>query len=555
MADLRSELQRLRDQIRTSSEQSPKPTTKQETGESMQAVTGVTPLRKVAQPLQRFEVTARPSVQARRPVVQVKSGRPPIQQPQKQTLPAPPPKAPTPLPPLQLTMKQAAPVLRPKSPAARPAAPPKPKQAPRIAAPPPPMPLPVPIHYRSLPQVALTRREQFLRPEAWVAAGGKTQHADTGHHGAVDIYIGLDFGTSFTKAAVGFKDKIYPVSWSGMSKASPDYLLPSEYTELEDGSLFVGQHPDADASRVRRDLKLPFLNPDVSTTSISTALPFIALVLRYIRAWVYRYHGTKLGAARLRWQLNIGSPSNGPDDTRLLSAYRALAGAAWKRSIECNVTRLAPTESTPWREGDQLQDLVDLQVHAEFVAQMAGYMQSPQRQRGLHALVDVGGGSLDVVTFIVHQVDEEDTFPFLVPQVHPLGTHGILQNRLVGGEAVHGTGVIDGLAPVPSAADFARETGLSEAHVAARDTLYCRKFGSVVTAVFENTKARRYRLSACQLPLVCTSCRCQHTGIWTGSAGIQGTTSAFRSRVAWLRMLSRWDGSCLPEKSRTTGHQ
>ena len=73
MADLRSELKRLRDQIRTSSEQSPKPTTKQETGQSMQAVTGVTPLRKVAQPLQRFEVTARPSVQARRPVVQVES--------------------------------------------------------------------------------------------------------------------------------------------------------------------------------------------------------------------------------------------------------------------------------------------------------------------------------------------------------------------------------------------------------------------------------------------------------------------------------------------------
>lgn len=147
--------------------------------------------------------------------------------------------------------------------------------------------------------MGLTRQDRFRRPDVWVTAGGKTQYVASGHRGAVDIYIGLDFGTSFTKAAVGFKDKIYPVSWSGVSKTSPSYLLPSEYTELESGLLFVGQHPDADASRVRRDLKLPFLNPAVSTSSITTAATFIALVLRYIRAWVYQHHGATLGVSRV----------------------------------------------------------------------------------------------------------------------------------------------------------------------------------------------------------------------------------------------------------------
>lgn len=159
------------------------------------------------------------------------------------------------------------------------------------------------------------------------------------------------------------------------------------------------------------------------------------------------------------------------------------------------MTRLAQSGEEPWREGKQLQDLVDLQVHAEFVAQMAGYMQSPQRQRGLHALVDVGGGSLDVVTFIVHRVEEEDTFPFLVPQVQPLGTHGILQNRLVGGEAKNYACVIDGLAPVPSVEAFSKATGLSETHVSSRDALYSEKFSGTVQRVLSTTKARRYRLS------------------------------------------------------------
>ncbi|PNG56054.1 hypothetical protein WDL1CHR_01159 [Variovorax sp. WDL1] len=449
MADLRSELKRLRDQIKTNTRESTTPPNKQPTPRAMQVVL-VTPLRRAAQPPRRVEPPAQPPVQARRPQPHTQATRPPAQQ-----------------------NRHASPVAPPR----------------------PPQPASVPTIYRPLPQKALTRRDRFLRPEAWVAAGGKTQYMDSGHHGAVDIYIGLDFGTSFTKAAVGFKDKIYPVSWSGMSKTSPDYLLPSEFTEFEDGSLFVGQHPDADVSRVRGDLKLPFLNPAVSTSSITTAATFIALVLRYIRAWVYQYHGATLGASHLRWQLNIGAPSNGPDDARLVQAYWRLAAMAWRRSIECNVTRLALDDGTPRREGEQLQDLVDLQVHAEFVAQMAGYMQSPQRQRGLHALVDVGGGSLDVVTFIVHRVEEEDTFPFLVPQVHPLGTHGILQNRLVGGKLANGTGVIDGLAPVPSVGDFAKATGLSEAHVSARDTLYEEKFRAVIRSVFDTTKARRYRLS------------------------------------------------------------
>lgn len=450
MADLRSELKRLRDQIRTNTGEPTQPAAKQATPRPMQAVAGVTPLRRPTQPAQGAEAQVQPPVQARRTQPQTHGVRPGAEEK---------------------------------------------RQATAVPAPRTPQPAPVPTVYRPLPQMGLTRRDRFLRPEAWVAAGGKMQYLDSGHRGAVDIYIGLDFGTSFTKAAIGFKDKIYPVSWSGMSKTFPDYLLPSEYTEFDDGSLFVGQHPDADASRIRRDLKLPFLNPAVSTSSITAASTFIALVLRYIRAWVYQYHGATLGASRLRWQLNIGAPSTGPDDARLVHAYRTLAAMAWKRSIECDVTRLAQVEWVPWREGDQLQDLVDLQVHAEFVAQMAGYMQSPQRQRGLHALVDVGGGSLDVVTFIVHRVEEEDTFPFLVPQVHPLGTHGILQNRLVGGESANGTGVIDGLAPVPSVGDFAKATRLSETHVSARDTLYEEKFRAVVKSVFNTTKARRYRLS------------------------------------------------------------
>jgi hypothetical protein len=369
------------------------------------------------------------------------------------------------------------------------------RQPPPPVSPPPPAPAPVPTAFRSLPRKVLTRQPLFRQPADWVAAGQHTQRTPAGHRGAVDIYIGLDFGTSFTKAAVGFMDKIFPVTWEGVSQCTPSHLLPSEYTRLNDGTLHLGQHPAAMLQQVQADLKLPFLNPALAETSISPAATFLALVLQYIRAWVFHHHGNKLGPSGIRWQVNIGSPSNGPDDRRLVRAYRRLLGTAWLRSLKLGWPARDAADLALWAEGQPLPDLLDLQVHAEFVAQMAGYMQSPKRQRGLHALVDVGGGTLDVVTFIVHQVDDEDTFPFLVSRVQALGTHGLLQNRLVGADAAMALGVLDGLAPIPTAPVFADRHGIPPAQVADRDTVYREALCRVIAGVFELTKNRRYRLS------------------------------------------------------------
>lgn len=354
---------------------------------------------------------------------------------------------------------------------------------------------PVPTDFRPLAKGALTRRGLFCEPAFWLSAGGKTQCIETGHKGSIDIVIELDFGTSFTKAAVGFKDKIFPVTWEGVSRCKPDYLLPSEYTELDDGSLFIGQHTHAINDQVRGDLKLPFINTGVSSASICKAAAFVALVLRYIRAWVYHHHAVKLGCAKIRWQLNVGAPCNGLEAFPLDRAYKALAATAWSRSLETDPLRLAGSASELWRETKALPDVVECQIFPEFVAQMAGYMQSPQRQLGLHALVDVGGGTFDVVTFIVHRVEDVDTFPFLVPQVHPLGTHGLIQNRLIDVELGPNMGVVDELAPIDAAAAFARVTGISESHVATRDALFMTELRRVIKGVFDTTRSRRYRLS------------------------------------------------------------
>jgi hypothetical protein len=65
----------------------------------------------------------------------------------------------------------------------------------------------------------------------------------------------------------------------------------------------------------------------------------------------------------------------------------------------------------------------------EFAAQIAGYVRSPRRTGDLHALIDIGAGTVDIVTFNVAYVNDEDLFPIFDADVRRLGTHYLLASR------------------------------------------------------------------------------------------------------------------------------
>ena len=359
-------------------------------------------------------------------------------------------------------------------------------------------PIGVPDTFLIQPLTNLTRQTNFKIPDAWVLEGGRTQlSTQTPSGGAIDVFIGLDFGTSYTKAAVGLKDQIFVVDWHGVSVGTDQYLLPSEYSCTADGSCQIGQAPNVPVGQIMRHLKHPLIDAAVSTASLAKAAVFIALVLRYIRAWVFLHHGDKIGRSPIRWMLNIGAPSNGLESERHRHAYLKMSSSAWSMSTSEPEPTVAQASNliSSWQPEILPKDLIGLDVLPEFVAQIAGYVQSAQRQRGLHALVDVGGGTLDVVTFIVHERDGEDVFPFLVPEIRALGTQMLYQNRLVDAPEHENAKLPDELQPVLSPFEYAQCTGLPEDHVAQRDNVFWGEVHSTVHRVFFKTKRNRYRLS------------------------------------------------------------
>ncbi len=350
--------------------------------------------------------------------------------------------------------------------------------------------------FKTIKRSTLTRQSTFKEASFWVDRGSETQYTTTPRGRAKDIFIGFDFGTAYTKVAVGLLDKVFPVDWNGVLNLQSHYLLPTEYSVLQGQRSYLGQHSSATPDEVVADLKVPFIDAEISEPSIGRAAVFVALVLLYVRAWVYENHGAKLGESMLRWHLNIGAPSNGFEEDSRTAAYRRLAHSAWRLSLLPQVQINYAAASRLLGDASLVapRDLVESDVVPEFVAQLSGYTQSAQRQNGLHALIDVGGGTIDMVTFNVHHADGEDVFPFFVPKVEPLGTYGMLANRF-GAEGAAEVVVDRDVEQLISEDVFASATGISIAEVQRRDQCFSKNIASELAGVLHQTRHRRYRLA------------------------------------------------------------
>ena len=275
-----------------------------------------------------------------------------------------------------------------------------------------------------------SRVSEFKTPDAWVARGVLSQLSTKSSGPRSDIFIGLDFGTAFTKAAVQILDNIYPIDWDGVAKLKEKYLLPTKYSETKGKFCYLGQHPDVLPEALHANLKRGFITQRVSDSDISKAIVFIALVLQYVRGWIYHHHAIKLGSASIGWYFNIGIPSDVLDKDKHARQYKKLADIAWSLSLrpqsEITFENAFQSLSQPIQHDEDVRDVCMI---PELVAQLSGYSKSARRQNGLHTLIDIGGGTVDMVTFNVHQADGDDVFPFFVSEVKPLGSYALLENR------------------------------------------------------------------------------------------------------------------------------
>jgi hypothetical protein len=245
--------------------------------------------------------------------------------------------------------------------------------------------------------------------------------------------VGLDFGTAFTKACIQVRNSTYVVHWDRAVKLSTPFLLPSVFSEMPDGTCVLGSTHGA---RLYSDIKMALLGSPTWDNKLNAAL-FMALATRYIRSWLFSDYRSVVEGFHLDWALNVGLPSSSWDNSATCHLYKKLAVAGWRiGSSPGPITLAAAREmlASVERGLPPPPGHIDNEMVAtipEFGAQIHSYRASAQRQRDLHLLVDVGAGTVDIVTFHIGEEHDTDTEVncILEPLVRKLGTHVLLAYR------------------------------------------------------------------------------------------------------------------------------
>jgi hypothetical protein len=232
----------------------------------------------------------------------------------------------------------------------------------------------------------------------------------------VDLVLGLDLGTSCSKVVIGdpgWKNKSYAVSFSPADGNISAWLKPTRF-----GS--------------EANLKMRLMN-DPSSDHVRDHLAcYLAEVIRQSRSWFEANGPLDYRRREIRWSLNLGFPDKTVKGSRFASAYTDVANLA---------VALASRPEIPSSEAAgriRRKELVvapfippsRVKLYPEIAAQLAGYVNSPYRKAGNLLLIDVGAGTLDVSTIILHGNREQDIVSFHFCDVQDLGVLRLYEKRM-----------------------------------------------------------------------------------------------------------------------------
>lgn len=331
--------------------------------------------------------------------------------------------------------------------------------------------------------------------QSWQELGARLTIERLQNRGRAQCTLGIDFGTAFTKACVQFRQSTFVVHWDRAVPNCTPFLLPSVFTVKPDEVCVLGTTSDG---CLHEDLKMCLLSNRSSESEVRATV-FLALVTRYIRSWLFSQHSNVFGGFQLEWFLNVGLPAVPWDDSELWNTYKKIAFAGWLLGVAAEPITIQSASSVL----SKIQNRVDTQfdsrqserfgVFPEFVAQINSYRKSPQRRRDLHLLVDIGAGTVDVVTFHVWEPEEADCYSVLEAAVDQLGTHVLLGYRAQAGEIKRGRWE-ESHARL-SMSEFESNFGLSTGNLKSVQGFFVRQFHLVLEKVLRKTKAERYETS------------------------------------------------------------
>jgi len=258
----------------------------------------------------------------------------------------------------------------------------------------------------------------------------------------VDLTLGIDFGTSCTKVVIGDH------GWLGLSYAVPVGIGNNGLER------FLRATQVAAGRQVETNLKMRLMENPESIELRDLVVLYLAGVIRDSISWFSAEKAGRYKNRKVIWSLNLGFAAKRIDDGPLVQAYKEVANLAAELGPSdhpLNLASVSELRANPAADPSiRIIPVNRIALYPEIAAQLAGYINSPYRAQGNLILIDVGAGTLDVSTVILHSNKVEDIVSFHVCEVEPLGALKLLQARLSAIENVALGSVRKGLAEYQS---------------------------------------------------------------------------------------------------------
>jgi hypothetical protein len=238
----------------------------------------------------------------------------------------------------------------------------------------------------------------------------------------VDLVLGIDFGTSCSKVVIGdpgWLGRSYAVPVGGAGTGLERFLRPTR--------MLIGKGMET-------NLKMRLMaDPDSEALRHRVTL-YLAGIIRDSLHWFESDGPPKYRDRQAVWSLNLGFPDKQVGTGPLVDAYRSIADLATRlASTDLPLTLTSIRSLRPPTAADSFRREIPperIHLYPEIAAQLAGYVNSPYRAQGSLLLIDVGAGTLDVSTIILHGGRAEDIVSFHFCEVGPFGALKLLEARI-----------------------------------------------------------------------------------------------------------------------------
>ena len=231
------------------------------------------------------------------------------------------------------------------------------------------------------------------------------------------VYIGLDFGTTFTKAAYEIAPSNVHIKYSvrfGQCDKNEDYYLPSVlYFDPNTQKLKIFDSEE-DCEEIRyfkynmiSDAlkKNEVLNdPSVVTQSVKEELCsvfFLSYVINLIRNAVYQNFSNTKDAENTVWYINMGVPLEAHRDDKRALVYKHVLEVAYLLEQKYHgKTEIDIHELDAFYVEHRNESNPNINILPEIYAEVLLYQQYLNTTAGFYTVVDIGGGTEDIATFL-----------------------------------------------------------------------------------------------------------------------------------------------------------